>query len=47
MKKKKNYGVSLKGYVASKLIFRKKILWEYPVTNDAYIPLHDKRNYFP
>ena len=34
-------GVPLKGYLASKVIFRlgarnkKKVLWEYPVTNDA------------
>ena len=35
-------GVPLKGYVASLVIFRfgarnkkKKVLWEYPVTNDA------------
>ena len=36
------YGVPLKGYVASSVIFRfwarnekKKALWEYQVTNDA------------
>ena len=45
-KKKFFYGIPLKGYVASKVIFRfgarnkkkKKALWEYPVTNDASIP---------